>query len=74
MRGAVSHGCSVRRPLVLRGSLEPVVPSGDMSRSVTAGRGYTSSRRWLMRYLSEGTPSLRDVAKVTASSSSRRAD
>ena len=23
--------------------------------------------RWLVRYLSEGTPSLRDVAKVTAS-------
>ena len=26
-----------------------------------------AARRWLVRYLSEGTPSLRDVAKVTAS-------
>ena len=24
------------------------------------------ARRWLVRYLSEGSPSLRDVAKVTA--------
>ena len=37
MRGTVSHGCSVRRPLVLRGSLEPVVPAGTtVSWSVTA--------------------------------------
>jgi hypothetical protein len=27
----------------------------------------TAARRWLVRYLSEGTPSMRDVAKVTAS-------
>ena len=26
-----------------------------------------AARRWLVRYLNEGTPSLRDVAKVTAS-------
>ena len=26
-----------------------------------------AARRWLVRYLSEGTPSLHDVAKVTAS-------
>jgi hypothetical protein len=26
-----------------------------------------AAMRWLIRYLSEGTPSLRDVAKVTAS-------
>jgi hypothetical protein len=26
-----------------------------------------AARRWLVRYLSEGTPNLRDVAKVTAS-------
>ena len=26
-----------------------------------------AARRWLVRYLSEGSPSLRDVAKVTAS-------
>ena len=26
-----------------------------------------AARRWLVRYLSEGTPSLRDVAKITAS-------
>jgi hypothetical protein len=26
-----------------------------------------AARRWLVRYLSEGTPSLRDIAKVTAS-------
>jgi hypothetical protein len=26
-----------------------------------------AARRWLVRYLTEGTPSLRDVAKVTAS-------
>ena len=26
-----------------------------------------AARRWLVRYLSEGTPSMRDVAKVTAS-------
>jgi hypothetical protein len=35
-----------------------------------------AARRWLVRYLSEGTPSLRDVARVTAglaSASSRRA-
>ena len=25
-----------------------------------------ATRRWLVRYLSEGTPNLRDVAKVTA--------
>jgi hypothetical protein len=34
-----------------------------------------AARRWLVRYLSEGTPSLRDVANVTASladASSRR--
>lgn len=29
-------------------------------------------RRWLMRYLSEGTPSLVDVAKVTASLAKRK--
>ena len=36
-----------------------------------------AARRWLVRYLSEGSPSLRDIAKVTASlaeASSRRAD
>jgi hypothetical protein len=32
-----------------------------------------AARRWLVRYLSEGTPSLRDVAKVTASLASVRA-
>jgi hypothetical protein len=26
-----------------------------------------AARRWLVRYLTEGTPSLRDVAKVTVS-------
>ena len=26
-----------------------------------------AAKRWLVRYLAEGTPSLRDVAKVTAS-------
>lgn len=26
-----------------------------------------AARRWLVRYLTEGTPSLKDVAKVTAS-------
>jgi hypothetical protein len=26
-----------------------------------------AARRWLVRYLTEGTPSLRDVAQVTAS-------
>ncbi|MGH3136535.1 MAG: hypothetical protein ACRDPV_08595 [Gaiellaceae bacterium] len=26
-----------------------------------------AARRWLVRYLTEGSPSLRDVAKVTAS-------
>jgi hypothetical protein len=26
-----------------------------------------AARRWLVRYLTEGTPSMRDVAKVTAS-------
>jgi hypothetical protein len=26
-----------------------------------------AARRWLVRYLSEGTPELEDVAKVTAS-------
>src|SRR5688500_12095074 len=32
-----------------------------------------AARRWLMRYLSEGTPNLRDVAKVTASLAAREA-
>jgi hypothetical protein len=27
----------------------------------------SAARRWLVRYLTEGTPSIRDVAKVTAS-------
>ena len=31
-----------------------------------------AARRWLVRYLIEGTPSLRDVAKVTASLTSAR--
>ena len=26
-----------------------------------------AARRWLVRYLSEGTPGLRDIARVTAS-------
>jgi hypothetical protein len=26
-----------------------------------------AARRWLVRYLTEGTPSMKDVAKVTAS-------
>jgi hypothetical protein len=26
-----------------------------------------AARRWLVRYLTEGTPSMRDVAKVTSS-------
>ena len=26
-----------------------------------------AARRWLVRYLTEGTPRLRDIAKVTAS-------
>jgi hypothetical protein len=30
-----------------------------------------AARRWLVRYLSEGTPSLKDVAKVTASLAKR---
>ena len=30
-----------------------------------------AARRWLARYLSEGTPSLRDVARVTASLAER---
>lgn len=31
-----------------------------------------AARRWLVRYLSEGTPSLQDVAKVTASLAKRK--
>jgi class 3 adenylate cyclase len=34
-------------------------------------RAEPAARRWLLRYLSEGTPSLRDVAKVTASLAER---
>jgi len=30
-----------------------------------------AARRWLVRYLTEGTPSLKDVAKVTASLAKR---
>ena len=30
-----------------------------------------AARRWLVRYLTEGTPGLRDVAKVTASLAKR---
>jgi len=41
------------------------------SSSIYAERGppkfVSVARRWLVRYFSEGTPSLRDVAKVTAS-------
>jgi hypothetical protein len=33
-----------------------------------------AARRWLVRYLTEGTPSLRDVAKVTASLAQRETD
>jgi hypothetical protein len=33
-----------------------------------------AARRWLVRYLSEGTPSLCDVAKVTASLARRSED
>ena len=32
-----------------------------------------AARRWLARYLSEGTPSMKDVAKVTASLAEQRA-
>ena len=32
-----------------------------------------AAMRWLVRYLSEGTPSLQDVAKVTASLATRAA-
>ena len=32
-----------------------------------------AGRRWLVRYLSEGTPSLRDVAKLTPASRSEAA-
>ena len=31
-----------------------------------------AARRWLVRYLTDGTPSLRDVAKVTAALAERR--
>jgi len=30
-----------------------------------------AARRWLVRYLSEGTPSVRDIAKVAASLADR---
>jgi len=33
-----------------------------------------AARRWLVRYLSEGTPRLRDVAIVTASLANRAQD
>ena len=33
-----------------------------------------AARRWLVRYLSEGTPGMRDVAKVTASLAKQRPD
>jgi hypothetical protein len=33
-----------------------------------------AARRWLIRYLSEGTPSLRDVAMVTARLAERERD
>ena len=33
-----------------------------------------AARRWLVRYLSEGTPSLKDVAKVTASLAKRQGE
>jgi hypothetical protein len=31
-----------------------------------------AARRWLVRYLMEGSPDLRDIAKVTASLATRR--
>jgi hypothetical protein len=31
-----------------------------------------AARRWLIRYLTEGTPSMRDVAQVTAALAERR--
>jgi hypothetical protein len=37
------------------------------SRTGSSSKFEPAARRWLVRYLSEGTPSLRDVAKVTAS-------
>jgi hypothetical protein len=33
-----------------------------------------AARRWLVRYLTEGTPSLKDVAKVTATLAKREHD
>ena len=58
----------------------PSLPLEDALQLVHLERGSPkaepAARRWLVRYLSEGTPSLRDVAKVTASlagASSRRA-
>lgn len=33
-----------------------------------------AARRWLIRYLSEGTPSVKDVAKVTASLANHSSD
>jgi hypothetical protein len=31
-----------------------------------------AARRWLVRYLTEGTPSLRDIAKVATTLANRR--
>jgi len=33
-----------------------------------------AARRWLTRYLTEGTPSVKDIAKVTASLARHEAD
>jgi hypothetical protein len=37
-----------------------------MSESAETGPVEPPAKSWLVRYLSEGTPSLRDVAKATA--------
>ena len=51
----------------------PELPLGDALQLVhlyaerRSPKFESAARRWLVRYLTEGTPSMRDVAKVTAS-------
>lgn len=49
--------------------LQHSAPSGAARVLTAAGspKFEPAARRWLVRYLTEGTPSIRDIAKVTAS-------
>jgi hypothetical protein len=51
--------------------LEDALQLADLYFERGSRKAEPAARRWLVRYLREGTPSLRDVAKVTASLAER---